>query len=74
MNSKIAAAGDTVESICAEHYGRASGYTEMVLAADENRGLAELLDAGYRVPAGTVVYLPESDPRTTQASVKQWWS
>ena len=59
--------GDTVDLICHRHYGRTSGVTEAVLAA--NPGLAEL---GPVLPIGTPVRLPIHTQSTIRPTVKLW--
>jgi len=54
MSRAVAQDGDTVDAICWRELGRTRGVTEQVLAL--NPGLAAL---GTRLPAGTVVQLPE---------------
>ena len=46
--------GDVLDAICLRYYGNASGYLEMVLAA--NPGLAELRP---QLPVDTLITLPE---------------
>lgn len=46
--------GEMVDGICQDYYGRTRGVVEQVLAA--NPGLAA---QGPRLPAGTLVRLPE---------------
>ena len=59
--------GDTVESICFQHYGYTSGVTEQVL--DENPGLAAL---GIVLPMGTQIELPEISARTQPKTQNLW--
>lgn len=54
MTTATALDGDTVDSICWRELGRTRAVTEQVLAL--NPGIAAL---GTRLPAGTVVTLPE---------------
>jgi P2-like prophage tail protein X len=54
MSTATALAGETVDALCWRTLGRTRGITEQVL--ELNPGLAEL---GARLPAGTLVQLPE---------------
>jgi phage tail protein X len=54
MTTATALDGDTVDAICWRELGRTRAVTEQVLAL--NPGIAAL---GTRLPAGTVVTLPE---------------
>lgn len=54
MATATAIEGETVDAICWRALGRTRAVTEQVLAL--NPGLADL---GTRLPAGTVVILPE---------------
>ncbi|GGY03870.1 tail protein X [Paludibacterium paludis] len=60
----MALQGDTVDQLCARHYGMTAGVTEAVYLA--NPGLAEL---GAVLPIGMMVYLPEIS--TTEAAQEQ---
>lgn len=60
--------GEIVDEICQLYYGRTSGVVEQVLAA--NPGLAEL---GPRLPAGTLVELPEIE-ETAPGRIQTPWS
>lgn len=69
MVTAIAVEGETVDAICWRTLGRTRAVTEQVLAL--NPGLADL---GSRLPAGTVVRLPElteAAPAVIQ-TVKLW--
>lgn len=68
MATYRAKAGEMVDEICQLYYGRTAGVVEQVYEA--NRGLAEL---GPRLPAGTLVELPEIERQETQ-KVKTPWS
>lgn len=59
--------GDTLDVICARHYGRTVGVFETVLAA--NPGLAEL---GAVLAHGTAVELPETETAPVQETVNLW--
>lgn len=59
--------GDTLDVICARHYGRTEGVVETVLAA--NPGLAEL---GAVLPYGTAIELPDTDTAPTAETVNLW--
>lgn len=59
--------GDTLDQICARHYGRTSGVVEAVLLA--NPGLAEL---GALLPHGTAVDLPDVQPSPVAETVNLW--
>jgi phage tail protein X len=55
VTTAVARAGETVDAICWRVLGRTQGVTEQVLAL--NPGLAA---KGPKLPAGTVVTLPET--------------
>lgn len=55
MTTATALDGDTIDAICWRELGRTRGVTEQVMAL--NPGLAAL---GPRLPAGTLVMLPET--------------
>ncbi|WP_105596805.1 tail protein X [Cronobacter turicensis] len=59
--------GDTLDAICARHYGRTGGVVETVLTA--NPGLAEL---GAVLPHGTAVELPDIAPAPAAESINLW--
>lgn len=59
--------GDTVDLICARHYGYTAKVTEDVLAA--NPGLAAL---GVQLPVGTRVKLPAITPAPIKNTIKLW--
>lgn len=59
--------GDTIDALCARHYGRTEGVVEAVLAA--NPGLAEL---GAVLPHGTVVELPDVQTAPVAETVNLW--
>lgn len=60
--------GEMVDEICQLYYGRTQGVVERVYAA--NRGLAAL---GPRLPAGTLVVLPEIENEAgTRRRAKIW--
>ncbi|EOC0435179.1 tail protein X [Cronobacter dublinensis] len=59
--------GDTLDAICARHYGRTTGVVETVLTA--NPGLAEL---GAVLPHGTAVELPDIAPAPAAESINLW--
>ncbi|ELQ6158065.1 tail protein X [Cronobacter dublinensis] len=59
--------GDTLDAICARHYGRTEGVFETVLTA--NPGLAEL---GAVLPHGTAVELPHIAPAPAAESLNLW--
>ncbi|ELY6220277.1 tail protein X [Cronobacter sakazakii] len=59
--------GDTLDVICARHYGRTEGVVETVLTA--NPGLAEL---GAVLPHGTAVELPDIAPAPAAESINLW--
>lgn len=62
--------GEMVDEICQLYYGRTQGVVERVYAA--NRGLAAL---GPRLPAGTLVELPEVEGEVVESRrVKVPWS
>lgn len=74
MAERVSIAGESVASICYEHYGATVGYVEAVLAHDANRGLAALhTEAGITLPVGTVVTLPEFTPSQTRTDVVNVW-
>lgn len=60
--------GETVDMICARHYGKTREVTELTLAA--NPGLAAF---GPIVPAGTVVIMPVVDTKTTARKLVDLW-
>lgn len=61
--------GDMVDAICLAYYRESAGYTEAVLAA--NPGLASI---GPRLPAGTVVLLPDIQaPIAKSAKIVRLW-
>lgn len=59
--------GDSLDVICARHYGRTEGVVEAVLAA--NPGLAEL---GAVLPYGTGIELPDTDTASAAETVNLW--
>ncbi|WP_105719459.1 tail protein X [Cronobacter dublinensis] len=59
--------GDTLDAICARHYGRTEEVVETVLTA--NPGLAEL---GAILPHGTAVELPDIAPAPAAESINLW--
>ncbi|EPR9083175.1 tail protein X [Cronobacter dublinensis] len=59
--------GDTLDAICARHYGRTEGVVEAILTA--NPGLAEL---GAVLPHGTAVELPDIEPAPAAESINLW--
>ncbi|SEO69296.1 tail protein X [Aquisalimonas asiatica] len=62
--------GEMVDEICHMYYGKTRGVVERVLAA--NKGLASL---GPRLPAGTLVELPDFDEGGAEPpKVKMPWS
>lgn len=61
--------GEMVDEICQMYYGQTLGVVEQVYAA--NRGLAEL---GPRLPAGTLVELPDIELGGRVRAVKLPWS
>ncbi|ANR79969.1 phage tail protein [Kosakonia sacchari] len=63
----IAHQGDTLDVVCARHYGRTEGVFEAVLAA--NPGLAEL---GAVLPYGTAIELPDIQTAPVQETVNLW--
>ena len=60
--------GDTVDLICQRVYGKTTGVTEQVLAA--NPGLADL---GAILPRGTLVTLPEQVTAAEATNLLQLW-
>ena len=61
--------GDSLDLICWRYYGKTSGVTEAVLAA--NPGLSEM---GPTLPHGTLVELPElTTTPTAEAALVQLW-
>lgn len=66
-DSIVSVQGDTVDLICAQHYGYTAKVTEAVLAA--NSGIAAL---GVQLPVGTRVKLPAITPVTIKNTVKLW--
>lgn len=60
-------AGDMVDEIALEVYGRTADATEALLTA--NPHLAHL---PARLPAGIVLYLPEIAQATVKATVRLW--
>jgi phage tail protein X len=60
--------GEMVDEICHLYYGRTRGVVEKVYEA--NRGLADL---GPRLPAGTLVELPEIEREQKRREVKLPW-
>lgn len=67
MTTTTAKPFETVDQVCRRIYGDESGYVEAVLAA--NPGLATL---PVRLPAGTVIVLPEVAAAVTDPVVKLW--
>lgn len=68
MQTYIASAGDTVDYIAWRVYERQDArVVERLLEA--NPGLA---DHGPKLPAGTIVTLPELDAKTERATVRLW--
>lgn len=63
----IALQGDTLDALCARHYGRTLGIVEAVLLA--NPGLAAL---GEDVPHGTAVELPDIDANPVAETLNLW--
>jgi phage tail protein X len=63
----IALQGDTLDALCARHYGRTGGVVEAVLLA--NPGLAEL---GEVLPHGTAVELPDVETSPQAETVNLW--
>lgn len=63
--------GETVDEICWMFYGRTRGVVEQVYQAQQNKGLAAL---GPRLPAGTLVELPEIDVQENWEVVEVPWS
>lgn len=63
----IALQGDTLDALCARHYGRTEGVVEAVLLA--NPGLAEL---GEVLPHGTAVELPDVETSPQAETVNLW--
>ncbi|EGT5668507.1 phage tail protein [Cronobacter dublinensis subsp. dublinensis] len=59
--------GDTLDAICARHYGRTEGVVETILTA--NPGLAEF---GAVLPHGTAVELPDIAPPPAAESINLW--
>lgn len=59
--------GDTLDAICARHYGRTEGVVETVLRS--NPGLSEL---GVILPHGTAIELPETDSAPKTETVNLW--
>jgi phage tail protein X len=59
--------GDTLDALCARHYGRTEGVVESVLLA--NPGLADL---GEEVPHGTAVELPDVEPSPVTETLNLW--
>jgi len=59
--------GDTLDAICARHYGRTEGVVETVLKA--NPGLSYL---GVILPHGTAIELPETDSAPKTETVNLW--
>lgn len=59
--------GDTLDAICARHYGRTEGVVEAVLQV--NPGLSEL---GVILPHGTAIELPETDSAPKTETVNLW--
>lgn len=68
MATYRAQAGEMVDEICQLYYGRTAGVVEQVYEA--NRGLAEL---GPRLPAGTLVELPEVEQAATETVYPELW-
>jgi phage tail protein X len=60
--------GEMVDEICQLYYGRTQGVVERVYAA--NRGLAAL---GPRLPAGTLVVLPEIENEAVTRKRAEIW-
>lgn len=69
MTTYRAKDGEMVDEICQLYYGRTQGVVERVYAA--NRGLAAL---GPRLPAGTLVVLPEVEESSGSRRLKMPWS
>ena len=68
MKSIRATQGQLLDDVCRAHYGEESRYVEAVLEA--NPGLAAL---GPRMPAGTVVQLPDVNPvQDVRQTVTLW--
>ena len=63
----IALQGDTLDALCARHYGRTGGVVEAVLLA--NPGLAEL---GEEMPHGIAVELPDIDSSPVAETLNLW--
>ena len=63
----IALQGDTLDALCARHYGRTEGVVEEVLRV--NPGLAEL---GEVIPHGTAVDLPDIDVSPVAETFNLW--
>ena len=59
--------GDTIDALCARHYGRTGGVVEAVLNA--NPGLAEL---GEELPHGTAVELPDVGSSPVAETLNLW--
>lgn len=59
--------GDMVDQIAADRFGKSSGSTEAILAA--NKGLADL---GPKLPAGTVLVIPIPEVQDRQQSTRLW--
>ncbi|WP_192457709.1 tail protein X [Musicola keenii] len=63
----IATQNDTVDLLCWQYYGKTSGVTEAVYAA--NPGLC---DVGPLLPAGTVIILPDDTVAALRDTVQLW--
>lgn len=59
--------GDSLDAICARHYGRTEGVVETVLQS--NPGLSEL---GVILPHGTAIELPETHSAPKTETVNLW--
>lgn len=68
MATYRAKAGEMVDEICQLYYGRTAGAVEQVYEA--NPGLAEL---GPRLPAGTLVELPEIEEPAISGRLPEIW-
>lgn len=60
-------AGDTVDEICMQRYGKTQGITEQVY--EGNPGLCE---KGVMLPAGLRIYLPDVAQSSTKETVQLW--
>ena len=60
--------GDTVDSICQEHYGNTAGITEQVIEANPNIAFLSPV-----LPTNTVLILPNiAKPATTKHLIQLW--